>query len=142
MNCVTLLSVLGAARSAAGTATPDSKTVILGALLGVLGAAGMATPVKQVFPLDAAGMSTPKTVTVYHVNPLRSGVIPLDMNTADLHGEIFFDLRSAINPIECAPNETRGFRADCENPEVGLGLVARVLWLYCMRLASLGVGGV
>lgn len=58
------------------------------------------------------------TVLAYHVNPLGEGLLPLDMDTADLRGEIFFDLRSRIMPLECRDGETRGFRADCANPEV------------------------
>ena len=41
-------------------------------------------------------------LTVYHVNPLHEGVIPVNMDTADLRGDIFFDLSSKTIPIECA----------------------------------------
>ena len=34
-----------------------------------------------------------------HVNPLHEGVMPVDMDTADVHGDIFFDLRSKVLPI-------------------------------------------
>ena len=56
-------------------------------------------------------------LTSYHVNPLHEGVIPVNMNTADLRGDIFFDLRSKTLPIECASglaNKTH----DCSNQEV------------------------
>ena len=36
------------------------------------------------------------------VNELSAGVVPRDMDTADQAGELFFDLRSVILPIECA----------------------------------------
>jgi hypothetical protein len=36
-------------------------------------------------------------LTVYHVNPLHEGVIPVNMDTADLRGDIFFDLRSKVH---------------------------------------------
>ena len=61
------------------------------------------------------------TLTVYHVNPLHEGVIPLDMDTADIAGDAFFDLRSKVAPIECA-NATRSHEhhhgGDCNNGEV------------------------
>jgi hypothetical protein len=61
-----------------------------------------------------AGLSN-TDLTVYHVNPLREGVIPVNMNTADLRGDIFFDLRSKVLPIECASNPQS---KDCTNEEV------------------------
>lgn len=71
--------------------------------------------------LCSPGMATPETtraVIVYHVNSLANGLLPLDMNTADLRGDAFFLLRQALIPLECAKDEKRGFRADCDNPEV------------------------
>jgi hypothetical protein len=44
-----------------------------------------------------------QNLTLYHVNPLHEGVIPSDMDTSDLNGDIFFDLKSAVTPVECAP---------------------------------------
>ena len=55
-------------------------------------------------------------LTVYHVNPLHEGVIPVDMDTADLRGDIFFDLRSKTLPVECASDRAIG--SDCANEEV------------------------
>ncbi|KAL1523213.1 hypothetical protein AB1Y20_018165 [Prymnesium parvum] len=59
-----------------------------------------------------------QTLTVYHVNPLHEGVLPIDMDTADLHGDMFFDLKSKTTPIERSSqfNGTRG--GDCTNGEV------------------------
>ena len=81
-------------------------------------------------------------LTVYHVNPLHEGVMPLvslltsqrtpflpspttppflfqDMDTADIAGDAFFDLRSKVLPIECAANTSRSsFAGDCKNQEV------------------------
>ncbi|KAH8044095.1 methyltransferase [Aureococcus anophagefferens] len=37
-----------------------------------------------------------ENLTLYHVNPLHEGVIPSDMDTSDLNGDIFFDLKSAL----------------------------------------------
>eukprot|EP00900_Chrysochromulina_parva_P013970 jgi/Chrpa1/22574/Chrysochromulina_OHIO_Genome00025132-RA len=61
-----------------------------------------------------AGLSN-TDLTVYHVNPLHEGVIPVNMDTADLRGDIFFDLRSKVLPIECASNPQS---KDCTNEEV------------------------
>jgi fumarate reductase subunit C len=41
-----------------------------------------------------------KNVTVYHVNPVVYGVAPVNMNTADLFGDMYFDLRTKALPIE------------------------------------------
>ena len=38
-------------------------------------------------------LSSWTNLTVYHVNPLHLGVLPINMNTADLSGDAFFDLR-------------------------------------------------
>eukprot|EP00755_Sulcionema_specki_P014778 Sspe_Gene.57631::Locus_31612_Transcript_2_3_Confidence_0.500_Length_1221::g.57631::m.57631 len=54
-------------------------------------------------------------ITVYHVNPRSKGAVPVNMNTADVRGDIFFDLRSKALPIECAQDPTS---MDCTNPEV------------------------
>lgn len=60
-----------------------------------------------------------KEVTVFHVNPLHEGVLPLDMDTADLQGDIFFDLRSRTLPIECANGTSSArYSSDCSNGEV------------------------
>ena len=63
-----------------------------------------------------AAMPTATAITVYHVNPLHEGVLPFDMDTADLAGDAFFDLRSKVLPIECAFNVSMA--GDCTNQEV------------------------
>ena len=91
--------------------------------------------------LFLAPMATAQTTfPVYHVNPLHEGVMPFDstsaffflrccreltarvilfsVDTADLAGDAFFDLRSKVLPIECAANESYGWKADCDNQEV------------------------
>ena len=60
--------------------------------------------------------STARSLTVYHVNPLHEGVIPVDMDTADIAGDAFFDLRSKVRPLECAHNNS--YSGDCTNQEV------------------------
>lgn len=59
----------------------------------------------------------PRMLTVFHVNPLHEGVIPIDMDTADRAGDAFFDLRSKVLPIECADNSS-WWADDCSNQEV------------------------
>ena len=46
-----------------------------------------------------------KNITVYHVNPVIYGVAPVNMNTADLLGDMYFDLRSKALPIEVCATE-------------------------------------
>eukprot|EP01052_Picozoa_sp_SAG31_P023808 SAG31_NODE_1986_length_6725_cov_3.779505_7_plen_152_part_00 len=59
-------------------------------------------------------------VTVYHVNPSTYGSTPINMNTGNAAGDMFFWAKSVATPIECAANSTRagmsGF--DCKNAEV------------------------
>merc|ERR1719221_1629288 len=44
-----------------------------------------------------------KNITVYHVNPHQYGAIPIDMDTGDAGGDMFFDLfQVMIQPLECA----------------------------------------
>lgn len=58
-----------------------------------------------------------KGLTVYHVNPLSDGAIPINMDTADAMGDMYFDFRSKVLPIECVPNRTH-YPLDCNNQEV------------------------
>jgi len=71
-------------------------------------------PILSASPLE---MTSPLELTVFHVNPLHEGVLPIDMDTADLAGDAFFDLRSRVLPIECA-NGTEHRSDDCTNGEV------------------------
>lgn len=57
-----------------------------------------------------------ETITVFHVDSASNGVVPANMDTADLNGEIFFDLRSIVLPYECASPYARTM--DCENTEL------------------------
>jgi len=61
-------------------------------------------------------LSSWTNLTVYHVNPLHLGVLPINMNTADLSGDAFFDLRSAVLPIQCAGGNASG-GYECRNGE-------------------------
>ena len=91
----------------------------------------------------AASATAQVNLPIYHVNPLHEGVLPIDsahaahsqslslhlakrinhvahatftVDTADLAGDAFFDLRSKVLPIECAANTS--FSGDCNNGEV------------------------
>lgn len=55
-------------------------------------------------------------ITVYHVDSASNGVIPASMDTADLNGDIFFDLRSIVLPFECSSPYARTM--DCGNSEL------------------------
>lgn len=68
--------------------------------------------------LLAAATAAAAPLTVYHVNPLHEGVLPLDMDTADVNGDAFFDLRSKVVPIECASNSSSSITSNCQNGEV------------------------
>ena len=75
---------------------------------------------RSVLLLQAAiviAAATDRHLDVYHVNPYHEGVIPLNMDTADLRGDIFFDLRSRSQPVECA-TDSATFASDCSNEEV------------------------
>jgi hypothetical protein len=58
-----------------------------------------------------------RNLTVFHVNPDIYGVAPINMNTADVLGDMYFDMRSKALPIECASNSSAAAR-DCDNAEV------------------------
>lgn len=55
-------------------------------------------------------------ITVYHVVSASQGVIPKNMDTSSLNGDIFFDLRSITLPVECGSPYARA--VDCENTEI------------------------
>ena len=56
-------------------------------------------------------------LNVFHVNPSHYPSTPLDMDTGDVLGDMYFDLRSVVQPIECAHPDNRTAR-DCDNQEV------------------------
>ena len=63
-----------------------------------------------------------KNITVFHVNEHKFGAIPVNMDTADALGDMFFDMLEVIMyPLSC-PNGTdtsfpKGFLNPCTNPE-------------------------
>jgi len=58
-----------------------------------------------------------QNITVYHVNPSAAGAIPVNMDTGDAAGDLFFDLIQVIlYPLAC-PDGTASGGHRCENPE-------------------------
>eukprot|EP00658_Telonema_sp_P-2_P018667 TRINITY_DN17318_c0_g1_i4.p1 TRINITY_DN17318_c0_g1~~TRINITY_DN17318_c0_g1_i4.p1 ORF type:complete len:382 (-),score=67.16 TRINITY_DN17318_c0_g1_i4:76-1221(-) len=59
-----------------------------------------------------------QNLTVYHLNPLSAGELPVNMDTGDALGDLYFYLGQFLLPLECA-NATNRSRAhfDCDNPE-------------------------
>merc|ERR1719321_272288 len=59
-----------------------------------------------------------KNLTVYHLNPASAGAIPINMDTGDARGDLYFYLGQFLLPLECA-NQSKEGRAhfDCDNPE-------------------------
>ena len=71
-------------------------------------------------------------ITVFHVNPHRFGAIPINMDTGDATGDLFFDLLEVlIAPLACAnhtpspsPHHHHHGPDPCVNPEaVGSNLM-------------------
>ena len=65
----------------------------------------------------AARPSHAVNITVYHVNPHKYGAIPVNMDTGDATGDLFFDLFEVMmSPLECASG-TKTPGHSCSNPE-------------------------
>ena len=62
--------------------------------------------------------SLSSTLDVYHVNPYHLGQLPVDMDVADLRGDIFFDLSSRTIPLACRNDSAAPMsKHDCTNAE-------------------------
>ena len=91
--------------------------------------AGIAAPVGAVDPAFA------KNLTVFHINPLSFGPVPLNMDVGDAAGDLFFDLWDVIAyPIACpdgpqppAPSGGGHGHNNCGNPETFGNLVVNKL---------------
>lgn len=59
-----------------------------------------------------------KNQTVYHLNPVTAGAVPINMDTGDARGDLYFYLGQFLLPLECA-NVSSQSRShfDCDNPE-------------------------
>merc|ERR1712199_112747 len=59
-----------------------------------------------------------RNITVYHVNPADVGAIPVNMDTGDARGDLYFYLSQFLLPMECKPPyDTFRAKFDCANPE-------------------------
>lgn len=73
-------------------------------------------------------------LTVYHVNERSAGPIPVDMDTADLQGDMYFEMHSLVLPLECNTPSSVRKPFECENAEVtSSDLVVNVLELEVDR---------
>jgi hypothetical protein len=61
-----------------------------------------------------------KNITVYHVNRKNYSGTPVNMNTADLRGDMYFDMRTKGLALECGIWYNHSFwsHLDCDNDEV------------------------
>ena len=57
------------------------------------------------------------TLTAYHINQPTFGAAPVNMDTGDAKGDLYFDIRSVDLPLECAHPTPRSGH-DCQNTEV------------------------
>jgi hypothetical protein len=64
---------------------------------------------------STASLSLPSTnISVYHINPKSAGEIPINMDTGDALGDLYFYVQQFFLPEECK-DDPRSF--DCQNPE-------------------------
>ena len=80
------------------------------------------------------------TITAYHINPHHLGALPVDMDIADLRGEIFFDLTGRTRPLACHNGTSSTMsKHDCTNAEeVDADLVVSKLTLHLRNNSSYG----
>lgn len=89
------------------------RCAVVSALLPLLAAAG------QVDPRYA------KEITVYHVHAANVSNIPMNMDTGDAPGDLFFELDQFLLPLQCADPSYFYDKFECQNPEhLSKGLVA------------------
>ena len=63
-------------------------------------------------------MQSFRSFPIYHINPLHLGQMPVNMDVADLRGDIFFDLSSKTKPLACRNDSAAPMsRHDCTNAE-------------------------
>jgi hypothetical protein len=88
----------------------------------------------QVAAIDPAFATN---ITVYHINPISMGAVPLNMDVGDATGDLFFDMFMVeAYPIECPegnntppPPGHHHHGGDCSNPETYGDLVVNKLTL-------------
>ena len=57
-----------------------------------------------------------KNITVFHINQDTFGAAPVNMDTGDAPGDLYFDIRSVDLPMECAHPDAHSAH-DCSNAE-------------------------
>jgi len=77
-------------------------------LLALLASSGLAGKVDPKYALD---------LTVYHVHPANVSSVPVDMDTGDLYGDLFFFLDEFLLPLQCADPSYFFDKFECQNPE-------------------------
>jgi hypothetical protein len=82
-------------------------------LLPLLSAFAVVSPcVAQIDPAHALNL------TAYHLNPASVGAVPINMDTGDAIGDLYFYLQQFLLPVECASGSNVGrAKFDCDNPE-------------------------
>jgi len=67
----------------------------------------------------SAVFASSKDVVMYHVNPQRFGPIPINMDTADEAGDMFFEMMEVLTiPLACNDSHRSPWSGfSCENPE-------------------------
>tara|TARA_B110001452_G_scaffold211127_1_gene181595 strand:- start:513 stop:1553 length:1041 start_codon:yes stop_codon:yes gene_type:complete len=73
----------------------------------------------QSLALSFAASQGSQDVVMYHVNPRRFGPVPLNMDTADEAGDLFFEMMQVLPvPLACSdPHRDPHSGFECENPE-------------------------
>jgi hypothetical protein len=103
----------------------------------MVGAFAVAAAVQSI-AVAAIDPAFAKNLTVYHINELSFGAVPLNMDVGDAAGDLFFDMFLVEGyPIECpegpsTPPPPGGHHHgdDCSNPETyGASLVVNKLTL-------------
>jgi len=75
-----------------------------------------ASPLRRELTMPASSQD----LTVYHLNPRSAGAKPVNMDTGDALGDLYFYLGEFLLPLECnSSTSTKESRAhfDCDNPE-------------------------
>ena len=47
-------------------------------------------------------ISFAEAISIFHVNEYSAGPVPINMNSANLLGDMYFEIRGRVEPLECA----------------------------------------
>lgn len=89
---------------------------------------------------SGGSMEAFRTFPVYHINPKHLGALPINMDVADLRGDIFFDLSARTLPLACANGSAAHMsHHDCSNAETtDPDVVYSKVTLHVRETASFG----